>query len=184
MMQFQFSFSSKYNFFFVFFSFLLQVGWKRRHTIDQEHLLSNPLHFPLISPSIHTSSCPAPLKTKNALKLFSSQLPQRLKTAKAPLQLSTLTCPSFLISYDTLCMCSLTAVYINQYIYQTAAAYCVCRFDWTKDTRGASMLCQKGPFSSLPSLLLHRSSCFSVSLFLPPFPSSPTLCLSSSHTQI
>lgn len=137
-------------------------------------------YFP-VTPSLARtiSRCPAPLKTKNALKQFSSQLPQRLKTAKAPLRLSTLTCPSFLlISYDTLCMCSLTAVYINQYIYQTAAAYCVCRFEWTKDTRGASMLSTKGPFSSLPNLLspprlslYFHSSLFSV--VSQPFASPP-----------
>lgn len=75
-----------------------------------------------------------------------SSLPQRSHPPQPP--------PPFPpISYDTLCMCSLTAVYINQYIYQTAAAYCVCRFEWAKDTKGVSMLCKKGPSSSFPSLL-------------------------------
>uniref|UniRef100_A0A3P8R8Q7 Na(+)/K(+)-exchanging ATPase n=1 Tax=Astatotilapia calliptera TaxID=8154 RepID=A0A3P8R8Q7_ASTCA len=65
--------------------FVLQVGWKRRRTIDRWSTFAQAPHI------FHL--CPAPLKTKSALKQFSSQLPQRLKTAKAPLQLSTSTCP-------------------------------------------------------------------------------------------
>lgn len=49
-------------------------------------------------------------------------------------------------------MCSLTAVYLNQYIYQTAAAYCVCRFEWDEGTEGVFMFCKKRPFSFSSSL--------------------------------
>lgn len=120
---------------------------------------------------------PCPLKDKKRFEAIFITTAPKIKNSKSTF--TTLTCPSFLlISYDTLCMCSLTAVYINQYIYQTAAAYCVCRFEWTKDTRGVSMLCTKGPFSSFPNLLspprlslyLH-SSLFS--LVSQPFASPP-----------
>uniref|UniRef100_A0A669B5Z4 Sodium/potassium-transporting ATPase subunit alpha n=1 Tax=Oreochromis niloticus TaxID=8128 RepID=A0A669B5Z4_ORENI len=70
------------------------------HTIDRWSTFAQAPHiFHLFLPPVipssakHISRCPAPLKTKSALKQFSSQLPQRLKTAKAPLQLSTSTCP-------------------------------------------------------------------------------------------
>lgn len=69
--------------------FALQVGWKRRHIIDRWSIFAQPPHIlhlflPPVTPSLarHTSRCPNPLKTKAALKQFSSQLPQRLKTAK------------------------------------------------------------------------------------------------------
>lgn len=93
--------TSSVNFFSVFFLFVLQVGWRRRHIIDQWstfaqaplHLLliRSPLHFILGKTHLQTPSAPL-LKTKPAFKQFPSQLPQRLKTAKAPLQLSTLPC--------------------------------------------------------------------------------------------
>lgn len=82
------------------FSFALQVGWKRRHTIDHQstsaqasYIFYSYVYPPSLHPWQDTSpDAPSLLKTKTALKQFSSQLPQRLKTAKAPLQLSTLTC--------------------------------------------------------------------------------------------
>lgn len=86
-------------------------------------------------------------------------------------------------------MCSLTAVYINQYIYQTAAAYCVCRFEWAKDTKGVSMLCKKGPSSSFPFLVTplvsppHLSLSLRSSLSCPP-PRQPFACPPITHTDI
>lgn len=93
---------------------------------DIFHLPSLPVNP---SSARHTYKTPPPsLKTRIASKQFSLQLPQRLRIAKAPLQLSTspplpAPCPAPLppIPYDTLCMCSLTAVYIKQYIYQNGS---------------------------------------------------------------
>uniref|UniRef100_A0A673CMG7 Sodium/potassium-transporting ATPase subunit alpha n=1 Tax=Sphaeramia orbicularis TaxID=375764 RepID=A0A673CMG7_9TELE len=68
-----------------------------RHIIDRKSIFAQTpyifhLFLPSVTPSLarHIFRRPAPLKTKTASKQFSSQLPQRLKTAKAPLQLSTL----------------------------------------------------------------------------------------------
>lgn len=81
------------------FLFALQVGWKRRPTIDQWSVFAqNPFHLFLpchfIPAKTHLQT-PRPIKDKNSFKRFSSQLPQRLKTAEAPLQLSILTRPPF-----------------------------------------------------------------------------------------
>ena len=86
-------------------------------------------------------------------------------------------------------MCSLTAVYINQYIYQTAAAYCVCRFEWAKDTKGVSMLCKKGPSSSFPFLVTPLLSPPRLSLSLRSSlsclpPRQPFACPPITHTDI
>jgi len=143
---------------FFFLSFAFQVGWKERHTIDQWSIFAQVpymfhLFLPPVTPSLarHTFRCPAPLKTKKRFEAIFINTAPRIKNSK-----STVTtfdpAPLSPISYDTLCMCSLTAVFINQYIYLTAAAYCVCRFEWAKDTKGVSMLCKKGPFRSSPSL--------------------------------
>lgn len=85
-------------------------------------------------------------------------------------------------------MCSLTAVYINQYIYQTAAAYCVCRFEWAKDTKDVSMLRKKGhPAPVLPVGPCHPFRSFSIPPFLPlslPAPLAKPLLVLQSHTDI
>lgn len=156
----------------------MQVGWKRRHTIDRWSVFAqNPFHLFLpchfIPGKTHLQT-PRPIKDKTAFKQFSSQLPQRLKQQKH--LYNFLYWPALLspVSYDTICMCSLTAVYINQYIYQTAAAYCVCRFEWAKDTKGVSMLCKKKGHLLLFSVNSFLSSSFYIYLGFP-FNSSPTL---------
>lgn len=97
---------------------------------------------------------PCPLKDKKCFEAIFITTAPKIKNSKSTFTtfyIDPLLLSPYLLWYS--CMCSLTAVYINQYIYQTAAAYCVCRFEWTKDTRGVSMLCKKGPFSSFPTLL-------------------------------
>jgi len=101
-----------------------------------EHLCSNPLHLPLISPPCHSIpgktylQMPHPLKDKNRFEAIFITTAPKIKNSKSTFTTFYIDPPPLLpISYDTLCMCSLTAVYINQYIYQTAAAYCVCRFE-------------------------------------------------------
>lgn len=97
----------------------LEVGWRGRHTIDPVSIFAQTLtfstYFSSISPSLarHISRCSASSKTKTALKQFSSQLPQRLKTTKAPLPLYTLTHPSFLITILFACVFSLLCTYTN-----------------------------------------------------------------------
>lgn len=162
-----------------------------------ECLCSVPFHLPLISPPCHFIpgkthlQTPRPLKDRNRFEAIFITTAPKIKNSKSTF--TTFYIDPAPISYDTLCMCSLTAVYINQYIYQTAAAYCVCRFERAKDTKGVSMLCKKGPSSSFtPSLVLPSSLSPLVSLslslrsslFLFFSSSAPTLCLSSNHTQI
>lgn len=159
-----------------------------------EHLCSNPLHLPLISPPCHSIpgkthlQMPHPLKDKNRFEAIFITTAPKIKNSKSTFTTFYIDPPPFPpISYDTLCMCSLTAVYINQYIYQTAAAYCVCRFEWAEDTKGVSMLCKKGPSSSFPSPLFPPAlspSSFSIPSFRSLFPPRQSLCLSSNHTQI
>lgn len=131
---------------------------------------------------------PRPLKDKKRFEAIFITTAPKIKNSKSTFTTFYIDLPPFSPPpYDTLCMCSLTAVYINQYIYETAAAYCVCRFEWANDTKGVSMLCKKGPSSYFSSLFFPSSPtlCF----WTPPFPFSfppprQTLCLSSNHTQV
>lgn len=152
--------------FSVFLSLICTPGWVEKETYywSMEHLCSNPLHLPLISSPCHSIpgkthlQMPCPLKDKNSFEAIFITTAPKIKNSKCTFTTFYIDpAPLSPISYDTLCMCSLTAVYINQYIYQTAAAYCVCRFEWAKDTNGVSMLCKKGPSSSFPSLLFPCS---------------------------
>lgn len=104
------------------------------------------------SPARHTSRCPAPLKDKNSFEaIFITTAPKIKKQQKHlydflhwpsspadPLPSPPPCCLHPL--WYSLHVFSPTAVYINQYIYQTAAAYCVCRFERAKDTEGVSLL--------------------------------------------
>lgn len=145
-----------------------------------ECLCSVPFHLPLISPPCHFIpgkthlQTPRPLKDRNRFEAIFITTAPKIKNSKSTF--TTFYIDPAPISYDTLCMCSLTAVYINQYIYQTAAAYCVCRFERAKDTKGVSMLCKKGPSSSFtPSLVLPSSLSPFVSLSIPSFLALPLL---------
>lgn len=100
--------------------------------------LLEPLYifYSSVLPSLHPrqdscpdASCP-PFKDKNSFQAISITTAPKIKKQQKHLY-NVLHCPApfLLTSYDTLCMFSLTAVYLNQYIYQTAAAYCVCRFE-------------------------------------------------------
>lgn len=121
---------------------------------------------------------PRPLKDNNRFEAIFISTAPKIKSSKAPLRLSTSISPPLLaISYDTLCMCSLTAVYINQYIYQTAAAYCVCRFERAKMQRECLRSAKKGhpapfprplPLPLYPHLSLLFCAPLSISLPLPP----------------
>lgn len=114
----------------------LEVGWKRRHTIDRwrASLLKPPTSSTYFSPrhsilgKMHPQM-PRPHKDNNRFEAIFITTAPKIKNSKSTFTTFYIDPLVLPISYDTLCMCSLTAVYINQYIYQTAAAYCVCRFE-------------------------------------------------------
>lgn len=146
----------------------LEVGWKGRHIIDpKEHLRLNL--FPPISPLCHSIMAryifwsPCSIKEKNALNNFHHNCP-KIKMAKTPLQLSHAPShPWSHIVYDTLCMCSLTAVYIN--IFTKRQLHIVYVNLTELRIQRESMLWRKGPSWSLPLSVCPRA------LHLVPLPS-------------